>query len=80
MINDKSGIHNEKSVQIRSFIWPVFHFTRSEYRNSQRKSLYSVRIREKHIIKKPESRPFLHNDCLIVLLLSWIFNSNKFFL
>ena len=25
-------------------------------------------------------RPFLHNDCLMVLLFSWFFNLNKFFL
>ena len=75
MINDNSNIHNKKSVQIPSFIWPVSHLTRSEYGNSQRKSLYSVRIQEKRIRKKLHVETFftqwLSHGALILLILQF---------
>ena len=75
MINDNSNIHNEKSVQIPSFISSVCNLTRSEYGNSQRKSLYSVRTRGKRIRKKLHVKTFftqwLSHGALILLILQF---------
>ena len=38
--------HCVKSVQIRSFFWPVFSYIRTEYRDLRSKSPYSIRIQE----------------------------------
>ena len=41
-----------KSVQMRSFFWPVFSCIRTEYADILRKSPYSVRIQENTDQKK----------------------------
>ena len=42
----KKHVHCVKSVQIRSYFWPVFSCIRTEYGDLRSKSLYSVRIQE----------------------------------
>ena len=50
--NKKRALHRLKSVQIRSFFWPVFSHTRAEYGDLLFKSPYSARIRKNTDRKK----------------------------
>ena len=53
-------IHCLKSVQIRSFFWSVFSFTRTEYGDLRSKYPYSVRIQENTEQKKSPYLDIFH--------------------
>ena len=70
-----------KSVQTRSFFWPVFSSIRTEYGKLRSKSLYSVRIQENKGEKKLRIwTHFTHCDCMKVpiTLGFWLYKSKHF--